>query len=737
MNIGKWRLFFFALALAALLCVAGLAGAEAAQEITQECTFETSYTHKKPALMTDGKYTTNWNSMESIQPYVIVNTPAGLPCYGVYICFAKLPTEWALQTISGGKWTDVSTEIDKDFCHVFVPLYGLNMFRIVVTDAKIAQELAINEIFLFGEGDVPDWVQRWEPTPTDADVMFLVAHPDDELLFMGGAIPTYAVEQQRKVVVAYMTYGNTTRRSELLNGLWAMGVRQYPVIGSFWDTYTNSIKLAEKKWDKAKALAYVVGLYREYRPKVVVTHDFDGEYGHGMHKLTAILAQEAFDKAADGTYDTDSLKKYDEWQVQKLYSHLYANNQITFDWSVPLQSMGEKTSLELASEAYLLHVTQQTTKFSMETTGKEYDNRVFGLVLSTVGPDVRHDDFLENVLDPVGYVPVVATPEPTPVPTPVEGYVSLMPPLNDAGFLDEGEFVYTDEDEGVWVYVSQTLKVVIERKFDPKAPLRWYEAEIWSDVGAGEMFKAIQYDQEKMGKVRVDASQTAKRYGVVFALNADYYTYRMGSPRREGVVIRNGKVILDDPYTKYTATFPNLDTLALFPDGSMQVHTSQEMTAADFLAAGATDVFSFGPYLLKDGELNPEVYEVSTTTNPRCAIGMIEPGHYAAIIAEGRLKDSSGITVAYLGKLMRQKGCQVAFNLDGGQTAVMLFMGQQMNKIGVYNGKYCARPTSEVLGIGHSDQVPPEDAAAVVETDDTATTDSSTGNEDQATAQEE
>ncbi len=30
-----------------------------------------------------------------------------------------------------------------------------------------------------------------------------------------------------------MSYSNTTRRSELLNGLWHMGLRQYPVIGEF------------------------------------------------------------------------------------------------------------------------------------------------------------------------------------------------------------------------------------------------------------------------------------------------------------------------------------------------------------------------------------------------------------------------------------------------------------------------------------------------------------------------
>ena len=233
-------------------------------------------------------------------------------------CFAKMPSEWSIETVSGGKWTAVATPTD-GYYHVFVPLYGLTMFRINVTDSDFPQELAINEIRLFSKGDIPDWVQRWQPTQEDADLMFLVTHPDDELMFMGGAIPTYAVEQQRKVVVAYMCYSNDTRRSELLNGLWAMGVKNYPVIGNFWDTYTSSIKAATTKWKKGRALDYIVTLYRKYKPKVVVTHDFDGEYGHGMHMLTAQLAQQAFDVAADSTASEESLKLYGPWQVKKLY----------------------------------------------------------------------------------------------------------------------------------------------------------------------------------------------------------------------------------------------------------------------------------------------------------------------------------------------------------------------------------------------------------------------------------
>ena len=107
--------------------------------------------------------------------------------------------------------------------HVLLELDGQTHFRIVGDSGKESY-LKINEVFVFGDGDLPDWVQRWEPTPEKADLLLLVAHPDDELIFFGGTIPTYAVERGMNVVVAYMSYSNTTRRSELLNGLWHLSL---------------------------------------------------------------------------------------------------------------------------------------------------------------------------------------------------------------------------------------------------------------------------------------------------------------------------------------------------------------------------------------------------------------------------------------------------------------------------------------------------------------------------------
>ena len=705
----KWLI-----ALLTLLALSlSVAFAAEANDITEDCKFKVCSSGRKYTLMTDKKYTSYWESNKIKTPWIAITAPEGKPIAGLYVCFGNMPESWEIQTSDDGKDWFTAVPGDTRFLHAYVALpQPAQHVRLAVTSEK-KTALRINDLFVLSEGDLPDWVQVWQPTEEKADILFLSTHPDDELIFFGGAIPTYAVEQQRKVVVAYFTRSNTTRSSELLNGLWHMGVRTYPVIGNFKDSYAKNLKAAYKSaGGKGKVNEWIVGLYRQYKPEVVVTQDTNGEYGHKQHMMIADSAQNCIALAANEDEFTASTIAYGTWQVKKLYLHLYPENQITFDWTVPLKSMNGATGIELAEEAYTLHKTQASSGMSVTETGTKYDNRVFGLAFTTVGEDVRKDDFLENIYDaPGSYDAAANNVEATPAPTEVPAYMAHMPALNAKGFLDEGEYLYSSEDEGLWIYVSQTSKVIIQRKYDATQPLTWFEADLYGDLDAGEMLRTVQNDPEKMGKVRVDATETAKKHNVVFAMNTDYYTYRVAvnNNRHTGIVIRDGRILYDDPYTEKQVTnsmFPNLDMLAFMPDGSLKVYHSWEKTAQEFIDEGVQTVYSFGPYLLLDGKVSERAYANNENKNPRCAIGMVEPGHYVAIMCEGRLKRSAGVTISYLAKMMRAKGCQVAFNMDGGQTAVMVFMGKQLNQIGAYDGgKTNSRPTSEVLGFGTSEQV--------------------------------
>lgn len=102
-----------------------------------------------------------------------------------------------------------------------------------------------NEVRIFTDEAVPDDVQIWEPPHERADIMMVASHSDDEILFMGGIAPTYGAELGARVQIVYMTEfrstGQSVREHEKLDGLWANGVRHYPVCGNFKDVYCYNL----------------------------------------------------------------------------------------------------------------------------------------------------------------------------------------------------------------------------------------------------------------------------------------------------------------------------------------------------------------------------------------------------------------------------------------------------------------------------------------------------------------
>lgn len=124
------------------------------------------------------------------------------------------------------------------------------------------------------------------------------------------------------------------------------------------------------RWGKEKVRRYVMGLIRQYKPDVMVTHDKGGEYGHGAHKVTSDASVYCVENAADASVLPALAEAYGTWTVKKLYLHMGDENVIHMDWNVPLDSMGGKTSQQLAQEAFLLHVTQQKTSYVVTDEGK-------------------------------------------------------------------------------------------------------------------------------------------------------------------------------------------------------------------------------------------------------------------------------------------------------------------------------------------------------------------------------
>ncbi len=277
----------------------------------------------------------------------------------------------------------------------------------------------LSEIYVFSGTDVPDFVQKWSaPLESGADIVLFASHGDDDQLYFAGLLPLYAGAKNCRVQVVYLTdHRNITkgRIHEMINGLWAVGVRAYPVFGRFadfriddleetYDTYEHSYNTSRDDLQ-----GFVVAQIRRFKPLVAVGHDLKGEYGHGMHQVYADLLTKAIDLVSDSAVFPDSAVKYGTWELPKLYLHLYETNAITVDYDQPQAAFDGLSAFQVTQKyGFPCHVSQQWTGFRTWLNGydgeitkasqiKTYNPSKFGLYHSTVGQDVVKNDFLENI----------------------------------------------------------------------------------------------------------------------------------------------------------------------------------------------------------------------------------------------------------------------------------------------------------------------------------------------------
>lgn len=76
------------------------------------------------------------------------------------------------------------------------------------------------------------------------------------------------------------------------------------------------------------------------------------------------------------------------------------------------------------------------------------------------------------------------------------------------------------------------------------------------------------------------------------------------------------------------------------------------------------------------------------------------------MMLEGRISRSKGDDIRFLAEKLYDKGCTVGFNLDGGDTSCIVFMGHQLCRMKDGKKRTSSRRTSDVLGVGHSDLLP-------------------------------
>jgi exopolysaccharide biosynthesis protein len=189
-------------------------------------------------------------------------------------------------------------------------------------------------------------------------------------------------------------------------------------------------------------------------------------------------------------------------------------------------------------------------------------------------------------------------------------------------------------------------------------------------------------------------SDIAAENNAIFAINGDYYGFR-----EDGIIIRNGVIYRD---------LPARTGLAFYRDGTMQVYAETSTSAQELLDAGVWNTLSFGPALLENAQPVSNLGAVEVDTNfgnhsiqgnqPRTGIGIIAPNHFVFIVVDGRSKGySRGVSLAEFAQIFQSLGCTTAYNLDGGGSSTMYFMGRVVNNP---LGRNKERGTSDILYIG-------------------------------------
>ena len=240
-------------------------------------------------------------------------------------------------------------------------------------------------------------VEQWKP-PEKCDLMVVSSHRDDELLYFGGTIPYYSFIKKKKICTVYMSGNDIIRLREALSSQWSMGIKNYPIFMGFMGGNHLNINNTLNIWGGEEfVIGKLVEKIRQYKPKVIVTHDLKGEYGHPSHKTTSLVVKKAILLAVNSNKFNSSYNIFGTHEVKKLYIHLYKRNQVIMNWHKRSHFLNYKTPFELACIGYDKYYSQHRIFGMNFKIVKKYPNNLYGLIYSKVGKDIKKNDFFENI----------------------------------------------------------------------------------------------------------------------------------------------------------------------------------------------------------------------------------------------------------------------------------------------------------------------------------------------------
>lgn len=245
--------------------------------------------------------------------------------------------------------------------------------------------------------------------------------------------------------------------------------------------------------------------------------------------------------------------------------------------------------------------------------------------------------------------------------------------LTDTGYTpDPNAFIAADEENGVLQgYQDDSITVTLWRETVGDATYNVARVKI---ADPSQFRTGLNHP-----KARTDnkISAIAEKHNAVVAIGGDYF-----GKDDYGYVVRMNEVFRKKPSKQR-------DMLLVDNNGDFHIILQSDADELKALLSSDTltfpNVFNFGPALVVDGSVCeiPDYYKNKYNVfadEPRCAIGQLGELEYLLVVVDGRRKDSDGCTCAELADFMAKQGCTMAYNLDGGNSALMWFGGENYSE---------------------------------------------------------
>jgi len=214
-----------------------------------------------------------------------------------------------------------------------------------------------------------------------ADILLIIAHPDDETGDVSGYLARAIFDEHRRVAVVCTTrgdrggnaFGNARtaalgleREIEARQAFAYLGIQNVWFVGAH-DTPSQDVLSSLENWDHGSVLGEVIRIIRLTRPEVVLTWLPDAVAGenHGDHQAASVVATEAFDLAGNPAAFSEQIfaprrslptpaEGLEPWQPQKIYYYTDADDALGYVQDTPpIPSPFRKNFLEGAGPQYL------------------------------------------------------------------------------------------------------------------------------------------------------------------------------------------------------------------------------------------------------------------------------------------------------------------------------------------------------------------------------------------------